>query len=305
MKTKFNKWKGILILLPILVLSSCGTMTREIYSDGQFEDPIFSANYYTYLPSSLQTATDFSTYQLNESNSKYGEIINNTFTQSLAAQDVIRNLPNAATIFNKLYGDSSTLNDYEKTDAYYEQNALGKINDSFRYGYFSKLTDGLAHCDGSGARVRIQATENGFGTIFNRQLTQYYSFVLALRGGTDIPWGSSEYPVMSDEDSQATIELTISFYIMNSDFATYKRISFTKTIETRTDDHGSNTNILQFYFNDVMGSNVGQIKNAAGFSLNYEILEHNVLKPGGVSQDLPYKFGLMIYEMELPSSRWN
>lgn len=187
MKERLNRWKAILVLLPILILSSCGTMTREIYEDGQFEDPIFGANYYTYLPATLKTATDFRTYQLDESNSKYGEITNNTFTQSLAAQDVIRNLPNAATIFNKLYGENSTLNDYERTDAYYEENALGKVNDSFRYGYFSKLTDGLAHCDGSGARVRIQAAEDGFGTIFNQRLTQYYSFVLALRGGTDIP----------------------------------------------------------------------------------------------------------------------
>lgn len=85
---------------------------------------------------------------------------------------------------------------------------------------------------------------------------------------------------MSNEDAQATIALTLSFYVMNSDFATYKRISFTKTIETRTDDHGSNTNILQFYFSDVMGSEMEQIKNASGFSLNYQMLEHNVLKPG-------------------------
>ena len=80
-----------------------------------------------------------------------------------------------------------------------------KVKSSFKKGYFSKLTDGLILCDGTGSLVRMQIDENGIGQVFDHELIYYRNFILSARGGTDVDYTGME------RVRTAKVEFNISF----------------------------------------------------------------------------------------------
>ena len=71
--------------------------------------------------------------------------------------------------------------------------------------------------------------------------------------------------------------------------------------DLRTDDNAQ-TNIIQLYFEDVMSEEeLPLLKRANAMSVSYELLDHEMIRPGGVDNpENDYEFAVMMYEVMLP-----
>jgi hypothetical protein len=309
-----KKIKFGLIASSVLVLASCGVELSELYPQGQFESADFRENYYDVFPEELAAAELGGVYNVDETNSSYGTIADpNRDTAPLKSiLDTDRKFGYEEELYNRYHADTETyINIQELSNEYFYRNALMNTKRSFSYGYFSKLTDGLVHCDGSGAHVRIQLREDGFGQIFASELIEYSTILLAFRGGTNIPWDSSTgslYPHPSINDRFSEVAIHFSFYVANGDGHLIK-YRFDTVRSVKTDDNGSNTNILYVDLASVIGANYQKLLfRAKGFSLTYELLSHPYLKPEGgppLENYEEFEFALMLYEVMLPHSKWN
>ena len=65
-------------------------------------------------------------------------------------------------MYNEYNSGTASLNVLDISTRYFSKNRLPNIDQSFKYGYFSKLTDGLVHCDGSGSHVQNSTKEQGW-----------------------------------------------------------------------------------------------------------------------------------------------
>lgn len=175
-----------------------------------------------------------------------------------------------------------------------------KTKRNFAYGAFSKLTDGLMYCDGTGPRVSMQLKEEGFGQIFKNELINYSTILMAFRGATNIP--SELLPA----SRSSTVAFNFAFYV--ADGNQYIQHSFKKICVTNTDAGGANTNLLYINLQKILSTNPQALKRAKGFSLTYELLDHPCLKPEGapaLAAYADYQYAFMFYELMLPHSKWN
>lgn len=189
----------------------------------------------------------------------------------------------------KNYGEIHRLSAQHKND--------NRINDYFRYGMFSKLTEGLLECDGSGSLVRMQISEDGFGKKFDYELVDYHSLTLSLRGGTNIPWDNSMTRVTT-----ADINLKVSFYIEETISNDSSKVTLNIPISNLETDNSSRTNIIHIYFDDIPGFTDGLIKRMNGMSIGFELVNHNYISNDAANE---YEFAVMMYEVMFPYSLWN
>lgn len=276
----------------LLTITSCKADVTEVFYANQYESADFLENYYTNYPIALKNhISSETTYDLDDSHYRYELITDTTALNAVVTEDETR-------------GHDLNMA-YQAWWYYGTLNRLSNIDKSFRYGYFSKLTDGLLNCDGSGAPVRIQINEEGIGQFFTKELVDYTSIILTFRGGTNTPWETLDDVT---KVTTASIRLSFSFYVLQSNLKDYQKITFNAVVDTRTDDHGSITNVMQFYFDDVLTTNEAfrSIKRATAMSISYELLNHDYVAPLGVDNpNNDYEFALMLYEVMLPYSRWN
>jgi len=306
-----NKGKIGLITISLLMLTACGAEVNELFDAGQFESAEFLDNYYEVFPSPLLETPVTKQFIVDESNSDYGTL----FDTNIATAPIkyILDTDYALGFEEEMYdlynAESETpLNVLEVSNQYFYKNRLMNLDRSFKYGYFSKLTDGLVHCDGSGAHVRIQLKEQGMGQIFSKELIDYSTMMLVFRGGTNIPWGTEGYPHLDAEERTSQLAINVALYVANNDDDSYHQYLFTTTKDVKTDDNGMNTNILYINLAEVLGNDVQLIKRATAFSINYKLLDHPKLKPIGGSPLPGYEdkeFALMFYELMFPHSSWN
>lgn len=320
-----NKKVSRYLLMPLIALTlvSCKGAVREVYQGNEFHTQDFVANYYTIFPDELkdvkyaqnETIIDLLANQFTQKqvfSNAYYEAIFKDFTRGfLSYQDMI-----------DLYGDQTIKqmqkdgrSEFEIAEAlpnstkatwyeYAKHHKLSNYNDSFKSGIFSKLTEGLLSCDGSGSLVRIQINEDGFGKIFDYELNQYDSLTISLRGGTDIPYGTTG---LETRINTASIDLTVDFYIPQNISNEARKVSFTFPIDDLVTDKSLETNIIHLYFDEVMTpTELQQIKRANAISINYELRDHSIIKPAGVDNpNNDYAFAVMLYEVMLPNSVWN
>lgn len=176
-----------------------------------------------------------------------------------------------------------------------------RINNYFKYGVFSKLTEGLLECDGSGSLVRVQIKEEGIGKKLDYELVDYHSLTLSLRGGTNIAYDNA-LPRVPNVD----ILLKVSFYIEETISNEASKVTLNIPIENLESDNSSRTNIIQIYFDEIPGFTEGLIKRANALSIGFELLDHDIIKPNGVfDPNSGYEFAVMLYEVMFPYSIWN
>lgn len=305
-----NKAKIGLVFTALISLTACGVEVNELFDAGQFESADFLENYYEVFPSALLESPLTKQYVVDETNSSYGNIFDtNKETAPIKhILDTDHEFDFEEDMYNEYNSGTASLNVLDISTRYFSKNRLLNIDQSFKYGYFSKLTDGLVHCDGSGSHVRIQLKEQGMGKIFSKELISYSTMLLAFRGGTNIPWGTTNYPYLTQSERKAEVLINFSLYVADNDNDSYNQYQFTTTRDVKTDDNGMNTNILYINLKDVLDVDELLIKRASAFSISYELLDHPTLKPAGGSPLIgyeDYEFALMFYELMLPHSTWN
>lgn len=331
-----NKNRRNIILLPLVavLLTSCKSAVEEVYDLGQFHTQEFLDNYFRTFPDELKDSkynVNSLIYDLEDSDFAQSRVYQKAYTQA-----IMKDLQKGLITFDQLielYGDDAvkaikesnyssetaylnaitsamaastrtTWNDYARANHLAMQNyGNPAINDFFKKGMFSKMTDGLLACDGSGPLVRMQIDENGFGRQFDYELIDYSVLTLSLRGGTNIPY----HELLTPRIPSASINLTVSFYIEESISNEARKVTFNFPIEDLRTDDNAQTNIIQLYFEDVMSEEeLPLLKRANAMSVSYELLDHEMIRPGGVDNpENDYEFAVMMYEVMLPYSIWN
>lgn len=320
-----NKRLGLL-LVAVATLSGCQAVS-ETFDKNIFHTQDFLDNYYRIIPERYKRDNyEVITYEVSDKvllSSTYISYKPVSAFEPIILDDIENNRITLQKVVEK-YGDddvknikrSSYSSDEEYTSAIIEAMRVSKnvtwreyatensltgssnpvINESFKKGIFSKLTDAIIVCDGSGSLVRMQIDEAGMGQVFAHELINYNNLVLIARGGTNIVHQGVRI-------KSSKIEFNVSFYIEKSTTNAAQKHEFKYVIDDFGVDNNSETNVMKINLNEIAGD---KLKRASGITISYKLLEHDILMPGGNPPIVPSDdvFAVMLYEFMLPFSSW-
>lgn len=319
-----------LALTLLFTVSGCASIS-ETFDVGEFHTQEFTDNYYRIIPAKYKQESRYTTvkHDINDfvtsfsyptSSSAFDSMIlsdieNNDMTLQeavdLYGNEAARNLKlenfTSQTAFENAQKEAMKTSSNASWFHYANNNALAKgdfgpgVNDAFKKGIFSKLTDALILCDGTGSLVRIQIDENGMGQEFSHELIDYRNFVISLRGATNIDYAKEG--IIRSENSKAKVEVEISFYIEKSTTSQAFKHSLNYTIDQLESDNNALVTISHFDLTKALPP--ATLKRVSGLSVNYKLLEHQYLKKDGVvNEEAEEEFAIMLYEIMLPHSSW-
>ena len=244
--------KKSLLLLPLIAMSLCACVkTDELYPNDAYNHTEFDLNYYT----------------------EWNNVDNLT----------IRNVTSTSKNPSSSSGLSQEMIDYG------EKNKLCANNNSFSYGFLSRLYDGRISCGGLYQKSRVQLNKTGFATFFPKQLKEATTFSMALRGGTTLE---------KSLRANVIVDFEVSFYIHITNSDEYDKVTYNlNDVETIT-DFGGDTNVYTFYLTE-------SIKDAVAMSITFNLDDERY---PNLSDDYQNKekehFAIMLYEILLPDSVW-
>ena len=272
---------------------SCGTSVDYLVPGNKYNSPIFTENYYRHWDSELKNASKVETKDVTESSiTKFSDL------------DQID--PNVATGIVSF----ATANEY---GAAYKMNS---VDDSFNYGYQSKLFDGQMVCGAQNYHPeyayqlgRIQTDSNGFSVRFAKESDDLHYFAMQFKASTNnqfdcYPVNSNTISLATDGDHDSllthasTIELTVSIYVKtNKGIVAHPYVS---TIEFP----GHSTNNGGYYVFYAFSLEDEDLSRAVGVSFTFtyedELIEWN--KQKGIDN---IDYALFLYEMFLPYTYWH
>lgn len=234
----------------------------------------------------VATALDRGLYhtQLFEDNMYVDSILNSTL-----AEDNIATTQEHVVDTSDVYAGVSNLkgNEWASDDDYATNNKLSLELPDIRYGFESKLFDGILHCSDAIriSKSRLQIQESGFGYIFPKTLVSAEHVGLYMKSGADTYSGGV---FISD------VRIFVSFYIPGvGESFTKHEISFDITGIRRSDF----PQLYAFYFDDLAGD--VDLEGATAISVTYEILDDDAKNSD------PRYTALFVYELLLPNSEWH
>ena len=284
------KKQGLILLMLIPFLAGC-SKTNELYADYAYNSSDFMKNYYT---------EQNGVRDLEIASQKENTLIAGLGYTSTNSLNGIREEDNPEG-----YPWSSPL---DLNEEFGRNNNLTKIDESFAYGYLSKLYDGRVRCEGKFQLSRVQLDKYGYATYFPKKLVNYKYFAFSLRGATDYENSSTD---PSPLRGTVYIDANISFYrhIVNStqyDVVTFKLLNIPIPC-----DNGGDTNLVTIYLADdmvidgVLNRNYYyDISDAVAMSFDYELktTRDDLSDDSQVEKD--HHFAVMLYEVLLPKSSW-
>ena len=244
--------KKSLVLLPLFALALCSCVkTSELYPDDAYCHTEFDLNYYTEW-------NNVDALKINETKSASPSV---TSVSGLSTEAV------EFGVANKL-----TSND-----------------NSFAYGYLSKLYDGRISCGGLYQKSRVQLDKTGYATFFPKELKSASTFYMALRGGT-----TCEKPLRAN----LIVDYEVTFYIHITNSDAYDKVVYKlNDVETIT-DFGGDTRLYSFSLTE-------SIKDAVAMSITYSLKDtsHPEITDDYKDEEKEH-FAIMLYEILLPNSTW-
>lgn len=311
-----------------MALTGCQAV-EEIYKNGEFHTQEFSENYYRFVPPKYLSEN----YERREVNLQAGDVKFSTPFQNAYTDIILSDMGPNFTLEDaiELYGSESVKaikeSDYASQVeyvyavnealaspsnfeanwfSYAKHNSLStgeyfpeSIRKGFKQGIFSKLTDTLIVCNGDGSLVRMQIGEEGMGQTFSHELINYRNFVISARGGTDI-----DYRTLGLSNvTRAKIRLDLSFFIEKSTTSPAIKYVVSYEVPDLNVDDNSVTTVMSMDLSTLLPKEA--LKRVNGMTINFELLEHDYLMPGGVKDDsVTGEFALMLYEVMFPHSVW-
>lgn len=294
-----------LALLPVFLLTACQYGLREVYDGNAYNDPVFENNFYrvwdkdiskgsSKIASSreieLDQSQDYVFTSFEDANFHYCE-------------------PNYE---DYRYSDSVIKEEDELIKSYGPSLKLSNCDDTFRYGYISKLFDGKMFCNGHFQLARVQIDEGGFGHLFDKEVNEYSYFAMNFKSSLDYTTKYRFSPSLSK------IKLTVSFYTKNNSNS-YDELKVSYVIDdVGTNPSESHTHSCYTFFGFRFSDRI-KIDRCCGFAVNYELLDINASatwKEEGATTTSSKTFSkdelksegiehsLMLYEVLLPNSTW-
>ncbi|MFA7032333.1 MAG: hypothetical protein WC201_02070 [Bacilli bacterium] len=272
-------YKASLILM-VCGLTACGYSLNELYDGDSFNSINFADNYYTRWDSDIA----------------YKEAKNKITNPGVKTINLDKSTD---YVFTKFSDDNFSLvepsyhnyiynNDYSETEdesglyPYGPNNNLSDIDDSFRYGFISRLFDGELFCDGNYEKARVQLNTNGFGRTLNKELYSASYFAISFKtsiefrrvaqnnDGDEINIDIARWWLGNGENLAHTcdIGLTINFYLKNENG--YERVPIfyeISDVPCNYSDDSQRTNYVLFGFE--IGNSVETLSRCAGISIEY------------------------------------
>lgn len=280
-------YKVALILFSSFVLASCGG-SRELYKNGQFNSSDFEENWYAEW-NNVDKIAPVETHEYDvvpySSDVKFGDPITGLKEGDQYFGDTLLEWNSDYPHENYGIGYGPTKN-------------LTSIDDSFAYGYLSKLYDGRVRCDGFYTHSRVQLDQSGYATYFPKALNTYKYFAFSARGGT-----GKKYENTLDIDIK--VNYHISFFVRNHEEGNYEKYTFNMSNIALKTNAGGRTLLNLFYFEDVLGEGWSTaLKNTVAMSFTYELASSPYDDLSADRKDDNAHFALMLYEVMFPDSTW-
>lgn len=297
MKHKLTK---ALLLLPALLLASCGLSLNDIYQGDTFNSPVFKRNYYSTWDKGLESfkGVDGTLKESNKVFRTYNEFIKTGLDENAAVWDYFW-LPKYDSIYNK-----------ENYYSYHRK--MSMYDDTFNNRYLSKLYDGQMFCGGDYQLSRVQIDKDGFGQYFAKEGKSAKYFASNFKASIDFTDTNlltdiynadpSVFPSYPSFVHYSSINLTVSIYTLeNQKITKYDYINeltgmYTNKSETFTG--------LEYEFFGFSLENLPTNSHIVGYSMNYTFDDPvvNAAKEK-LGRDLDYS--LMLYEVMFPFTSWN
>lgn len=273
------KFKKLLLLLPMVGITSCGYSLSYLVEGNKYNSPIFTENYYQCWNEELKQAPIKGQKEVTD------------FITSFYDIDKIDNTQPYDNIYD--YGSAYKMN---------------KTNDLFNYGVQSKLFDGIVECDGVGYQLlRVQTDEDGFSISFGKESSELRYIALQFKSTTNnqracLAVGESGVDPYIHEDNElyhsSTITIHTSIYCKN-DANKIEQYVYTSTVQNDYTNVGSR---YIFYGFDLRDEKLSRV---VGYSISYEYDDELInwnINHGGPT-DIEY--ALFLYELFIPYTSWN
>ena len=298
---KFPKQTSKILLIPLLaVLTSCGYALREVYDGDAYNHPLFEANFYYGKADAFDPESP---------NYKVKSISNHDLDKN---EDMVFCCSDTLNDDNFKALERGTFNNvFDFSDANY----LSNIENSFKYGYASKLFDNWPECGGRYEKARIQIDNNqrkgGFNAKFNKECDNAPYTAFIFQNGVGKRDASGDERFKDILRCNCTIDLTIGFFIRTDEGKgeeTYRLDNYKYQIS------GFYNNCSHYCFFGFSLENI-EIARCQGISISYDVV--SIIEEKKVGQTTEYidhtaeynsdQIGHCIYayEMWFPHSSWN
>ena len=303
-----NKKMKYLLLLPLTTIVSCGYSSSYLVEGNKYTSAKFSENYYTHWDNELKSA------HKNEVIDVTNEALITGINYSYFADNTITGLgeidPN---YFEADPGLEEFASDFK----------MNSVDDSFNYGYQSKLFDGQMVCGGQNGRPeyayqfgRVQINRNGFSIRFSKESTGLHYFALNFKASTDNT--KKCYPVdgttLATTDTQlfhnSKINLTITLYNKTLNGIEGYPFSLDVEFDNKHTNDGHYYTFIAFDLEDY------ELSRLVGVSLEFTVLEDALISynegktyiEGGETKNVDLTiddYALFLYELFFPYTSWN
>ena len=319
MKKLLNKF---LLIIPSLVLTSCGYGLKEIYKGVPYASYDFEENYYEVWKGDINYK-NISSSKITKTEQE--RVLDNDKDKVFTKTFDVEGETNYFKFCEPAWQEYAYTYDKEDpkeggTKAYGPSVCLGNIDKSFKYGVSSKLFDGQMFCNGDFQNSRTQvgasnlpnaartANHTGFGLTFEKECNYSEYFMCNFK--------CSVITDQSQNLGYQTTDLTLKlgFYLKNDTGYTYVPVTYRiNEVPTNSgDDHflepysGRYSSYVCFGFKLNDGSEVTKdclnLNRLAGFSFEY-IHNSDTYTSAHAGENISH--AVMLYEVALPHSTWH
>ena len=294
-----KKVSKYIFLLPLVTLVSCGASFDYLVKGNKYVSSVFIENYYNHWDSELKNAK-------KEEEKNVDEIAITSFS------DLYKVDPNVA----------SGVVSYTNVDDYGADYKMNSQDDSFNYGYQSKLFDGQMVCGAQNYHPeyayqlgRIQTSSKGFSVRFAKESDYLHYFALQFKASTNDQIDC--YPVGSDTISSygTTIEEhnIHDAKMKHNSTVSLKTIIYTKTNKgivghpyvSTISFNGNKTNDGHYYVFHAFSLEDENLTRAVGVSFEFTVVDDDLLawnRNKGIDN---IDYALFLYEVFLPYTYWH
>ena len=308
-----NRFK-YLMLLPLTTIVSCGYSTSYLVEGSKYTSSVFKENYYNHWDNELLAAKNAEKHPIVDvTDETLVTGINYSFYSSNTITGLSEIDPN---FFEKDPGLEQYSSEYK----------MNSVDDSFNYGYQSKLFDGQMVCGGQNGHPeyayqlgRVQTNQKGFSVRFSKESNELHYFAMNFKATTDNTINCEPVPGTTDPHAgadqrlyhESSFTLLITLYLKTT--GGIEAYPFSVDIDL-TGKVGDSYKTNNGHFYNFLAFDLEQYKTETfsftrlvGVSVEFEVIsdaliEYNAAQGVEISYD---DYALFLYEMFFPYTSWN
>ena len=282
------------MFIPTILLTACGYGLKEIYPGDVYNSVDYERNFYRIWDDEINYHNENNQVENKEQEIYQLDKTNNGVFTNFNDSNFIKVQSDADD-----YSYTSDIYQPEGDKKSYGQSfMLSKTEQSFKYGYVSKLFNGQMFCNGNYELARVQIDEGGFGTKFKKEIKEYNYFALNFKASLDYRRDGKNTNIPSHKSS---IKLLINFFC-KTDNNSYHRVPVSYEIDDVQTNSPETLGYSNYIFFGFDLSTIEKIDRCAGISIEYELISDDYIASHSEEN---WKHCLLLYELFLPGSTWH